>query len=81
MVEKLKLQKAADVTHPYLYGISLELTKSDENPRPDIQPLYEEVVGDLRYVADCTRYDIDFAVNALARSTRNPCVWGVKRTG
>ncbi len=73
MVEKLKLQNAADIAHLCSDGISLELTKADEKPCPYIQPLYDEVVGDLRYLADCTRYGIDFAVNALARSTRNRC--------
>ncbi|KAK4350076.1 hypothetical protein RND71_029389 [Anisodus tanguticus] len=47
--------------------------KLDKNHgAPVYQERYAQVIGSLMYITNCTRPDIAYAVNKLARFTRNP---------
>ena len=43
----------------------------DDKLIPNLTGHYQSIVGELRYVADCTRPDITFAVNRLAAAIHN----------
>lgn len=45
--------------------------ESNITVRVDIQKISEKTVRDLRYIVDCTKFDITYIVNQLARYVRN----------
>ena len=52
------------------YDSSLKLTKNGGDSVSQLK--YSQVIGSLRYLADCTRPDIAYVVGKLSRYTHNP---------
>src|SRR5580698_916444 len=50
----------------------LKLEPNPENNEPNHSNAYAKLLGELQYLANCTRPDIMFAVNRLAAYTANP---------
>src|SRR5579859_1559333 len=48
---------------------------------PNRSNSYAKLVGELQYIANCTRPDISYAVNRLAAYTANPSLqhWGAAK--
>ena len=57
---------------PINTNIKLELTDAKENEPTNEDAPYMNMVGALRYAADCTRPDISFTTSLLARFLQNP---------
>ena len=72
LIEKYGLQKALPASTPMPEKWELESHNLTDSPILATQKEYASLVGALLYVAVCTRPDIAFAVNHLARYTREP---------
>ena len=71
IAERLKMSNANTKKYPFISGINLDLP-ADAEPEIKTSELYREVVGDLRYLSDCTRFDIAYIAVALARALSKP---------
>ena len=64
--EKLNVKNAIAAAHPYTEGTDTSLKKPNQKFQTDIRPLYEQVTGDIRYLADRTRFDTTYLFNTLS---------------
>ena len=72
LLERFEMQNA-NVTHTPGYGQEL----SSEQPEDKLLgaqgiKLYQSITGSLLYLAQCTRYDLCYAVNQLTRACNRP---------
>ena len=72
LIEKYDLQNALPASTPMPEKWELESHNLTDSPILATQKEYASLVGAFLYVAVCTRPDIAFAVNHLARYTREP---------
>lgn len=68
VVTLLAQQECNARTTPYLDGILMDLPNENEEICSDIAVIYEKAVGEIRYIADSTRFDIAFAGTALTQA-------------
>lgn len=57
---------------PYEHKAKLHAPTDADVQLQDIHEFYQKIIGDLRYITDCTRPDIAFAVNSLSAATHKP---------
>ena len=69
ILERFGLQDIRERTQPMVPG---EILKQNPNPDENKKLPYMNMVGALRYAADCTRPDISFTCAILARFLQNP---------
>ncbi|CDF32156.1 unnamed protein product [Chondrus crispus] len=66
------MQDAAPHPTPYADGATVDPPRPAETPDNTISERYRKALGEIRYIADCTRPDISYATAALARATHCP---------
>lgn len=67
---------------PYLDGVDYHATPDEDEDMSHTAPKFKQLVGDLRYLADCTRPDISYVVGRLERMNKQVIHWSVSvRTG
>ena len=71
LLQRLKMDAANPVKLPMLAGTVLK-SDSDNPVTGDDLTVYQQVVGSLIYLANCTRPDISYAVGQLARFMAAP---------
>jgi hypothetical protein len=49
----------------------MHLSQMIQKSIPKLTP-YQEIIGRLMWISGCTRHDISYSVNFLARSASNP---------
>ena len=74
-VEKFELTEAKSVSTP----IDLSCLENFESKILEDRRLYQSVIGTLNYITCCTRPDVAFAVNLLARRMQSPTYADLKR--
>ena len=70
LLETFGMQDSKPVGTPASTG--LQLHKASEEDECPEQKRYQSAIGSLMYLSVCTRPDIAYAVNSLARFTSNP---------
>ena len=68
----LELSTANPKPSPYNYNTDLSPPQDSEDTAPVKQENYRAIVGELRFLADCTRPDIAFLTASLARALSRP---------
>ena len=72
VVSKTNMTDAKPIERLYSDGIDLSPPGPDEPQDDTIRTTYREVIGELRYLTDCTRPELQFFINALARASHKP---------
>ena len=72
LLDKYDMLTAKPRSTPMEAGLHLRPAESDDNLLDVNQFPYAELIGSLLYIAVCTRPDIAYAVNALARHMAKP---------
>ena len=57
---------------PHANGVKYHAAAFDDKPVPHLADTFKNVVGELRYITDCTRPDINLYVNKLSDAMNNP---------
>ena len=57
---------------PYVDGSNLHPPRKDETEAPVSAKKFQQILGELRYIADSTRPDIYYAANRLGSAAKNP---------
>ena len=73
ILTKKSLESAHGHATPMEPNAVTTLTSKDASDKPANQSQYRSLIGELLYASVCTRPDITFAVNLLARATESPC--------
>ena len=74
-VEKFELSDAKSVSTP----IDISCLENFQSKKLEDKRLYQSLIGTVNYVTCCTRPDIAFAVNLLARRLQDPTYADLKR--
>lgn len=72
ILTKLNLNNANSSPTPYCDGLRLDPAEQNEDEYSDVANLYREIIGELRYLVDSTRFDICYVVGMLAKSNGHP---------
>ncbi|EJC97327.1 uncharacterized protein FOMMEDRAFT_100062, partial [Fomitiporia mediterranea MF3/22] len=73
IIECYKLTNERSVQTPIQPGTQLKTVLQTDNDRKQMSDIpYMNMVGTLRYIADCTQSDIAFATNQLAKYLNDP---------
>jgi len=75
VVDKFQLKEAKKVLTP----IELNCLENFESKVLEDKTLYQSIIGSLNYLTNCTRPDIAFAVNLLARRMQAPTQADLRR--
>lgn len=50
---------------PYIEVLAYHARAQDDEEKPETEIKYKKIVGELRYMADCTRQELSFIVGIL----------------
>lgn len=57
---------------PYNHAVDIRVPDDDEIDLPHIERKYRQLVGDIQYLSDRTRPDLEFETEGLAMASHRP---------
>ena len=71
-LEHARMTEANGKDTPHASGVKYHPATFDDKTVPHLTGTFQNIVGELRYITDCTRPDINFYVNKLSAAMHNP---------
>lgn len=72
MIARFNMEGCSPKATPMIQSARLTSDDCPENADEEVRTWYQEVVGSIRYVADCTQPDMALTAGELARFAQNP---------